>query len=63
MANKDAPFGFIPVRMIGGAYFSGGQSEYDILSTYGTNMFRFAPATSVLRKPWFRYGLARGGFF
>ena len=39
MANKDAPFGFIPVRMIGGAYFSGGQAEYDIGSTYGTNMF------------------------
>ena len=30
---------------------------------YGTNMFRFAPATSVLRKSWFRYGIARGGFF
>ena len=28
MANKDAPFGFIPVRMVGGAYFSGGQDEY-----------------------------------
>ena len=39
MANKDAPFGFIPVRMVGGSYFSGGQSEYDILSTYGTNIF------------------------
>jgi len=39
MANKDAPFGFIPVRMLGGAYFSGGQDEFDILSTYGTNMF------------------------
>jgi len=39
MANKDAPFGFIPVRMLGGAYFSGGQDEFDILSTYGTNIF------------------------
>ena len=39
MANKDAPFGFIPVRMVGGAYFSGGQAEYDIGSTYGTNIF------------------------
>ena len=39
MANNDAPFGFIPVRMLGGAYFSGGQDEFDILSTYGTNIF------------------------
>jgi len=39
MANKDAPFGFIPVRMLGGAYFSGGQDEYDIATTYNTNIF------------------------
>ena len=31
--------------------------------SFGRNMFRYAPKTSVLRKPWFRYGLARGGFF
>ena len=39
MANIDAPFGFVPVRMQGGAPFSGGQSEYAITSTYNTNMF------------------------
>jgi len=39
MANKDAPFGFIPVRMLGGAYFSGGQDEYDIATTYSSNIF------------------------
>ena len=39
MANKDAPFGFIPVRMIGGAYFSGGQDEYDIADDYNTAIF------------------------
>ena len=39
MANKDAPFGFIPVRMIGGAYFSGGTDEYDIADDYNTAIF------------------------
>ena len=39
MANIDAPFGFVPVRMQGGAPFSGGQSEYTISSSYGTNIF------------------------
>ena len=39
MANIDAPFGFVPVRMQGGAPFSGGQYEYTISSTYGTNIF------------------------
>ena len=39
MAKNDAPFGFVPVRMQGGAPFSGGQSEYTISSTYGTNIF------------------------
>ena len=39
MANKDAPFGFIPVRMVGGAYFSGGQEEYDIADDYNTAIF------------------------
>ena len=39
MANKDAPFGFIPVRMVGGAYFSGGQDEYDIADDYNTAIF------------------------
>jgi len=31
--------------------------------SFGTNMFRFAPKTSVLQKPWFKYTFARGGFF
>jgi len=39
MANKDAPFGFIPVRMLGGAYFSGGTEEYDIADDYNTAIF------------------------
>ena len=39
MANKDAPFGFVPVRMVGGAYFNGGQDEYDIADGYNTNIF------------------------
>ena len=39
MANKDAPFGFIPVRMVGGSYFSGGQDEYDIADDYNTASF------------------------
>ena len=39
MANKDAPFGFIPVRMVGGSYFSGGQDEYDIADDYNTAIF------------------------
>ena len=30
---------------------------------FGKGMFRFAPKTSVLQKPWFKYTLARGGFF
>ena len=28
----------------------------------GRNLFRYAPKTSVLRKPWFKYTLMRGGF-
>jgi hypothetical protein len=31
--------------------------------SFGTNMFRYAPANSVLHKPWFKYTFARGGFF
>ena len=30
---------------------------------FGKGMFRFAPKTSVLQKPWFKYTFARGGFF
>ena len=32
MANKDAAFGLKPVRMMGGAPYSGGQSRYRIAS-------------------------------
>jgi hypothetical protein len=32
MANKDAAFGLRPVRMMGGAPYSGGQSRYRIAS-------------------------------
>ncbi len=31
-------------------------------SIFQKNMFRNAPASSVLRKPWFRYGFTRGFF-
>jgi len=39
MANKDAPFGFRPTKMLGGAPFNGSQTEYGIASTYNTNIF------------------------
>ena len=39
MANKDAPFGFRPTKMLGGAPFNGGQTEYGIATTYDTNIF------------------------
>ena len=39
MANKDAPFGFRPTKMLGGAPFNGSQPEYGIASTYNTNIF------------------------
>ena len=40
MANKDAAFGMKPVRMIGGAPYSGGTSRYRILADYGTSIFQ-----------------------
>tara|TARA_R110001583_G_scaffold8443_2_gene40357 strand:- start:543 stop:1127 length:585 start_codon:yes stop_codon:yes gene_type:complete len=40
MANKDAAFGMKPVRMIGGAPYSGGQSRYRIAANYGTSIFQ-----------------------
>ena len=39
MANKDAPFGFRPTKMLGGAPFNGSQTEYGIESEYNTNIF------------------------
>ena len=40
MSNKDAAFGMKPVRMIGGAPYSGGQSRYRIAANYGTSIFQ-----------------------
>lgn len=40
MANKDAAFGMKPVRMIGGAPYSGGSSRYRIAANYGTSIFQ-----------------------
>ena len=43
MANNDAAFGLRPVRMIGGAYDSSGQSEYRITTstaTYTTKIYQ-----------------------
>lgn len=40
MANKDAAFGLKPVRMMGGAPYSGGQSRYRIASGATTPIFQ-----------------------
>ena len=40
MANKDASFGLKPVREMGGAPYSGGQSRYRIAANYGTSIFQ-----------------------
>ena len=40
MANKDAAFGMRPVKMIGGAPWTGGQSRYRIAANYGTSIFQ-----------------------
>ena len=40
MANQDAAFGMRPVKMIGGAPFTGGQSRYRIAANYGTAIFQ-----------------------
>jgi hypothetical protein len=40
MANRDAAFGMKPVRMIGGAPYTGGQSRYRIAANYGTSIFQ-----------------------
>ena len=40
MANKDATFGLKPVRMMGGAPYSGGQSRYRIASGATTPIFQ-----------------------
>ncbi len=40
MANQDAAFGMRPVRMIGGAPYTGGQSRYRIAANYGTSIFQ-----------------------
>lgn len=40
MANKDAAFGMRPVKMIGGAPYTGGQSRYRIAANYDTAIFQ-----------------------
>ena len=40
MANQDAAFGMRPVKMIGGAPYTGGQSRYRIAANYGTAIFQ-----------------------
>ena len=66
------------MKSIGGKSSSGASSSSSAASTgsggcssalvgrctsiFQQNMFRNAPATSVLRKPWFRYGFTRGFF-
>ena len=47
MANKDAAFGLKPVRMIGGAPYSGGQSRYRIAADYDTSIFQGDMVTQV----------------
>ncbi len=47
MANQDAAFGMKPVRMIGGAPYSGGQSRYRIAANYGTSIFQGDMVTQV----------------
>jgi hypothetical protein len=47
MANKDAAFGMKPVRMIGGAPYSGGQSRYRIANDYDTAIFQGDMVTQV----------------
>ena len=40
MANKDAPFGLRPIRMIGVGDFTGGQDRFDIASGYTTSLYQ-----------------------
>ena len=40
MANKDAPFGLRPIRMIGGGDFTGGQDRFDVASGYTTSLYQ-----------------------
>ncbi len=40
MANQDAAFGMRPVKMIGVAPYTGGQSRYRIAANYGTAIFQ-----------------------
>ena len=40
MANKDAPFGLRPTRMIGGGPYNGGQSRYRVAANYATSIFQ-----------------------
>ena len=55
MANKDAPFGLRPIRMIGGGDFTGGQDRFSVASSYNTSLYQgdlVEPLTngSIVRK-------------
>jgi hypothetical protein len=47
MANKDSAFAMKPVRMIGGAPYTGGQSRYRIAANYDTSIFQGDMVTQV----------------
>ena len=49
MANKDAAFGMRPVKMIGGAPYTGGQSRYRIAANYDTAIFQGDMVAQVTR--------------
>ena len=40
MANKDAAFGLRPVKMMGGASYTGGQSRYRVASGLSGKIFQ-----------------------
>lgn len=39
MATTASPYGFVPYRRLGGAYFSGGTSRYSVANAYGNNIY------------------------
>ena len=54
-ANKDAAFGLKPVRMMGGAPYSGGQSRYRIASGATTPIFQGDLVTQLTAGGWGRH--------
>tara|TARA_R100001369_G_scaffold87178_1_gene122356 strand:+ start:756 stop:1343 length:588 start_codon:yes stop_codon:yes gene_type:complete len=63
MANKDAPFGLKPTRMIGGGPYNGGQSRYRIASNATPSIFQGDLVVQVADGTIARYDLstASGG--